>query len=372
MRPLASLTILLFIGTAPGAAGAPSGKIAAPEREIAGAPLWLGRDRVCDRVVILVEGFDFHRDVDAADMVERGRLIAEPLWNAGIDLVALDFPDAAPGIEVQAGRLAEVVRAVARDAGRPVAIVGFSAGGMTARWALAQAEAAGAPLPVATCIYVDTPHRGAWLNAALMALSGRYGGPGDRAALGSPAARELLRVRPENLEWRRIGVPVIPDVRRRVPARWRESSAEHQAFLARLRALGPNRGYPSRTRNVAVALGSRRSVSEPSDLLHLWLPFGSGWTLRADPRDLEPGSLLPDLLARRLQKRVALGIAGIHLRRRPTFIPTESALDAGPDERPPFDSFYARPDGAPAIAHDHPDSGAGLLILRELAQTFAR
>ncbi len=61
-----------------------------------------------------------------------------------------------------------------------------------------------------------------------------------------------------------------------------------------------------------------------------------------------------------------LGLAGATLRSDPTFIPTESALDAGPDETPPFDAWYARPDNAPAIPHDSVGQEEAAFVVRSL------
>ena len=76
-------------------------------------------------------------------------------------------------------------------------------------------------------------------------------------------------------------------------------------------------------------------------------------------------------LSLRLCARKALGLAGSYVGREPTFVPTESALDAGPGERPPFDEWYARPSGAPALRHDEPDAAAVRFMCRVLISSFS-
>ena len=144
------------------------------------------------------------------------------------------------------------------------------------------------------------------------------------------------------------------------------STSAHRAFFDRLRALNDRRGYPKQCRVVAVANSSRRGEGGSRDLLYLWLPWTYSWTLRGGVDDRAPGSLLPPFYVNRFKTTLPFGIAGAYLRSAPTFVPAESALDAGPDETPPFNTWYARPDNAPALAHDQADPGAGAFIVREL------
>lgn len=71
----------------------------------------------------------------------------------------------------------------------------------------------------------------------------------------------------------------------------------------------------------------------------------------------------------------ALSTNSRHIKRArpsaPMFIPTVFALDAGPDETPPFDAWYARPDNAPAIPHDSVDTDeAKFVVLSFLASDW--
>lgn len=55
--------------------------------------------------------------------------------------------------------------------------------------------------------------------------------------------------------------------------------------------------------------------------------------------DCVPGSLLPQSMSKGFRVKMPLGLAGAYLRNVPTFVPTESALDATASETPPFDAW---------------------------------
>jgi hypothetical protein len=239
-------------------------------------------------------------------------------------------------------------------------------GGIVARWALVEAEERGEPLPVHTLLLLDTPNRGANLNPALQAMTLRHGTRKDKAALASAAARALLAQRPGNVVWSRRGLPGLD---RTVPVRWTGDTREHRAFFDRLHGRNDRNGYPKRCRIIAVANSSRTGGAGSDNLFRLWLPWSFGWTAKATEQDRAPGSLLPPYYVARFVVRRPLGLAGAYLRFAPTFVPNESALDAAPDESPPFDAWYARPDGLPPLPHDEVDPGAAAFVVRELLRT---
>ena len=137
-----------------------------------------------------------------------------------------------------------------------------------------------------------------------------------------------------------------------MPVVCRDDTSAHDAFYDRLHHLNDHNGYPKHCRLVGVASGSRRGRIPGGPLIKLWVPFTYGWTLPAAAEDHAPGSVLPSYYVGRFTTIYPLGMAGATLRTAPTFIPTASALDAGPDETPPFDLWYALPDDAPPITHD--------------------
>jgi len=335
-----------------------------PDLQVGGFPVWLGRDGRLDRVVVMVEGFDLYGDFGAADWMSMLAQVGDPLRRAGLDVLAVDFPDGHLPPDQTAAIVARAVRAAAAASGRPVAVAGVSAGGVVARWALAEAEQAGEPLPAHTFLSLDSPHRGARLNPLLVAMCLRYGNPAQRAAMDNPAARSLLSEWPEQVRWQRQGSGPLG---REVPVASDAVNPVSEQFFRRLRALNGN-GYPKQCRLLAVSNGRRQGATGAGDLLHLWLPLGREWTMPATERDHVPGSLLPTFVSDGFRMRLPLGLAGSYLRSTPTFIPTESALDAGPDERPPFDQWYARPDDLPPVPHNAVPPDAAVWVIRRLLE----
>lgn len=337
-----------------------------PDQTVDGFPIWIGSDGEIDRVVVLVEGFDLYNAMTAADLLRLVAPAAQRILANGLDILVVDFADSHLPPDALAPTVARAVLAASAAAqGAQVAVVGLSGGGIAARWALVSAESAGAPLPVHTLVLFDCPNRGARLHPALQALTLRYGSKRDRAAISCGAALALIEETPGKVIWARIGAP-IPEGRRRVPARVTADGRHCAQFFKRLQSLNNRRGYPARSRVVAVAQGSRRTSAGERDLYYMWLPFGKDWTLKMDEADRAPGSLLPKLIVERFRIRMPLGLAGAYLRSVPTFIATESALDSSPDENPPFDEWYARADDLPPIAHDGVDPGAVDFVTRVL------
>lgn len=336
-----------------------------PDLHVAGFPVWLGDDGRLDRVVVVLEGFDLYNLYTATRVMALIQSAGDALRKAGIDLLVVDFKDCHLPPDALAPEATRAIEAAARAAGQPVAVAGLSAGGIVARWALVTAEERGTPLPVHTFLSLDAPNRGANLHPALQAMTQRYGTKRDKQALASPAAQALLTCIPENIAWKRVG---LPPTDRFVPSRWTLDASRHRDFFDRLRGLNDRGGYPRRCRLIGVANSSRRTADGARDLLRLWLPWGYGWTLPAGPEDRAAGSLLPPFYVDRFRVRRPLGLAGAYLRAAPTFVAAASALDAADDETPPFDAWYARPDHAPLNAHDVVDPGAAAFVVDRLRE----
>ena len=342
-----------------------------PDTYVDGFPLWLGKNKRPDRVVVLVEGFDLYNSFSATDSLRLVGVAGDALRQAGMSLLVVNFEDSHQSPEQLAPIVSRAVRAAAQTAGgKPVAVAGLSAGGIVARWSLVAAEETGTPLPVHTLVFLDTPHRGARINPALQAMTLRYGKKADRDALGSDAARVLLTEcvtdSDHQVRWRRIGPPLA---QRDVPVECTPDTAIHETFYARLRRLNDHNGYPKNCRLVAVANSSRNNNRPVSNLMRLWLPWGSAWDLRADQSDLSAGSLIPSYYVEQFHVAYPLGLAGAYLPTVPTFLPSASALDATPQETPPFDAWYARPDGLTPLAHDQVDPAVATFVVREIVKS---
>ena len=152
----------------------------APDTTVDGFPVWLGRDNVLDRMVVVLEGFDLYNRYTATDNIRMVAPAADALRARGLDLLVVNFPDSHQPPDALAPLAARAIRAASRVAGdRLVAVAGLSAGGLVARWALVEAEEGGTPLPVPLLVLLDTPNRGANLHPALQAMTLRYGARED-------------------------------------------------------------------------------------------------------------------------------------------------------------------------------------------------
>lgn len=336
-----------------------------PQRIIDGLPVWTDRAGHMDKIVVCLEGFDLYNRVRATDLMQILSPAADALRARGVSIMVVHFPDSHLTPDRLAPRAAEAVQAAAKASGHSVAVVGLSAGGIIARWALVSAEQAGAPLPVNTFVSMDCPNRGARMNAQIQALALRYGTRADKAALSCDAAHVLLDCRPADVCWKWIG---LPDMGRAMPVACREDTTDHAAFYDRLHHLNTHNGYPTQCRLIGVSSGSRNGLGSKTDstLMKLWVPFNIGWSLPASPADTAPGSVLPPYYVSRFTTVYPLGMAGATLRMSPTFIPTASALDADPDETPPFDAWYARPDNSLPIPHDSVDPDEAKFVVKML------
>jgi acetyl esterase/lipase len=320
-----------------------------PDKTIGGFPVWAAHNGQTDKVVVVLEGFDLYNRISATGLMTLLSPASDALRERGVSVLVVHFPDSHLTPDKLAPRAVEAIQAAAQASGHSVAVVGLSAGGIIARYALVEAEECGTPLPVNTFLSMDCPNRGARMNPQLQAIVMRYGTPSDKAALASDAARVLLTDHPVEVQWKWVGLPLAG---RAMPVAFRDDTSAHDAFYNRLHHLNDRNGYPKRCRLVGVASGSRRGEAPAGRLLTLWVPYTYGWTLPAAAEDRTPGSVLPPYYVGRFTTVYPLGVAGATLRTAPTFIPTSSALDAGPDETPPFDAWYALPDNSPPIAHD--------------------
>ncbi len=332
-----------------------------------GFPVWPDAQGRMDKIAVVLEGFDLYNTISATDVMALLGPAADALRARGVAILVVNYPDCHVSPEALAPLTARAIQAAARASGRKVVVVGLSEGGIVARWTLTTAENNGTPLPVSTLVTLDSPHRGANFDPGLQAMTLRAGKAIDRAALLSPAAAALMRERPTHVVWKRVGLPGADQA---VPVRWDNDTSAFQAFYDRLHRLNAHNGYPTQCRLVGVATGSRVGGNPIGALLRLWLPWNFQWALPATPEDQAPGSLLPLLYVDRFNTLYPLGVAGAYLRAAPTFIPTSSALDAGPGETPPFDAWFARPDDAPPLPHDHASPDEAAFVVRQVLQSW--
>ncbi|MCX4788359.1 alpha/beta hydrolase [Streptomyces sp. NBC_01221] len=193
------------------------------------------------RPVIFADGFNTGpSSLDFSwDVMEFGdyALISE-LRRRGRDVILLGFHERSASIlDNSVTAQAAIMRAaMERQGDAPLAVGGFSMGGLVTRHALAKMESQSIDHPTALYFSYDSPHRGAWIPIALQAFGHYIRDLDSRFSdqINSPAARQLL--------WRHI-------------AKWDgtpDRSDERAAFLAEMAALGE---WPRRPRLIGVANG---------------------------------------------------------------------------------------------------------------------
>ncbi|MCX4666184.1 hypothetical protein OG453_05820 [Streptomyces sp. NBC_01381] len=196
-----------------------------------------------DKPVLLGDGFNTGpSDLDYSwEILERGPypFISE-LRQRGRDVVLIGFEERSASILENA----EVARAAIREAiarrksGHPLAVGGFSMGGLVTRYALAKMEHDTEDHRTALYFSYDSPHRGAWIPIALQSFAHyiRKLNSAFSNQMNSPAARQLL--------WQHI-------------AEWDDSpetDKERTEFIAELERVG---GWPRQPRKIGVANGVR-------------------------------------------------------------------------------------------------------------------
>ncbi|WP_405856187.1 putative lipase [Streptomyces sp. NBC_00090] len=200
-------------GTPEGAA--PAATQAAPwdtQWDLRGGTAWIfssasGQTAV-KRPVILADGFAPGKSDGNAlyEGLENGEYpFISTLREAGFDVVLLGFADRTASILDNADVAIECIRRTIaeREGDAPLAVGGFSMGGLVTRYALAKMERQKEQHETATYLSYDTPHRGAWLPLGVQALAHyvkeHWGGPltplynSFSNLVNSPAARQMLR-----------------------------------------------------------------------------------------------------------------------------------------------------------------------------------
>ncbi len=306
-----------------------------------GTPLWAPTRGKKGPSVLVVMGFDASNAFTATQMMQLMAPATDRIRAMGGSVAILRFPNSQLTPEALAPRARQAILALAEVIDDKVAVVGISTGGLTARLALADRS-----LPVRTLVTFDTPHRGANLNPQLQALIRRYARPAMIQPLDSPIARLILREYATKTRWKKRGL-----------ADWPEQTTSRAWTPLHL----PE--WPQTCRTVALSNGPRQAENQAQTLLRLWQP-GRMDFVRARPQDRQPGSLLSGLAG--FSTALPLGIAGADIRDLPTFIPTESALDAALGESPPVDAFYCQPEGAPPLLHDQLSESVAQFLVRQL------
>jgi hypothetical protein len=293
--------------------------------------------------------------------------LVQGLRRAGRDVWILAFSDPLTAMAAQALAVSDAVRQASEQAGgAKVDVVGISAGGLAARYALARDEATGGPSDGKVGLFatVDTPHQGANIHVGAQAALW--------AASANTANRILLAAGVQNMLYQWVGGTNFDQNSCRFPLNGTISAtpAAHDAFFTELLALNGD-GYPHKSRNVAVAAAPAARPQKVGEVIYRLkasakILFGSvevcSEEYKARAEDVLPGSTFPTGL---LPDEVEVSPITIRLDTRfnPTFIPAASALDLG-RATSPFAATFAPPSGE--IVHGAFPEGSVAFLLKEL------
>ncbi|MET9710280.1 esterase/lipase family protein [Nocardiopsis alba] len=199
-----------------------------------------GNDRLT-RPFLSADGFSVGpSDIDFSwEMLEYGPypLLSE-LRRRGRDVVLIGYEERSDSILENAETvMAAVTEAIARrDGDHPLAVGGFSMGGLVSRYALAKMETEGREHQSRLYFSYDSPHSGAWVPIALQAFAHyiRKLNADFSNQINSDASQELL--------WRHI-------------AHWEDEPAMSERRLEFLRALEEVGQWPQEPHRIAIANG---------------------------------------------------------------------------------------------------------------------
>lgn len=314
---------------------------------------WAGVDGVCDKPCLLAEGFDPMNTVTPGLNYALGFDLIQKVRSKGHDVFIMEWGDGGAPIESNGGVLlgaARFIHSMLNGREAAVQLVGVSMGGLVARYALAWAEDQD-PMThpgryidhyVNTFISYDAPQQGAHINKDLQEMIRENGSFEQKAAIESPAAKEML----------------YRDV-------CDATGSMHDRFYSVLRSLNDARvfggefanGYPHRCADFGISNGCREAAYPAlttKDLLAQvkiceLVTITDFFSIReersvdipAEARDIWAGSTftedLTKLYSEGYKSMLDLGFSPIALRAagnwrfrvffNPVYIPTESALD---------------------------------------------
>ncbi|MFZ6025180.1 MAG: T9SS type A sorting domain-containing protein [Bacteroidota bacterium] len=214
-----------------------------------------GCDRVFDKPIIIVEGFDPTNDLTIDEMVRRfsQRSFMATMQAYGYDFVFVDFTKNTTYIENNAKVLEAVINKVnqTKVGNFKSTVIGFSMGGLIARWCLKDMEDRGLQHNVENYFSYDAPHQGANIPLGMQYIFKemvrdlpylRWNNSLRKLddAFKSPAAKQMLVT---YADYNHGPFNWFPNLNTLNNLR--------AAFASRLQA----KGYPQQTRNFGMAFG---------------------------------------------------------------------------------------------------------------------
>jgi len=206
------------------------------------------------KLVIWVEGFEILGSVSIQDnynIINAGSL-ASSIHAAGYDIAILNFNNASDQIQRNARLLEDFIIQINsnRTTNDQLVIMGYSMGGLVARYALVELENQNIDHKTRLYISYDAPHKGAHVPASVQSLALTFNSTTYRTLFpelatlldrfNSPAAQQMLKYRVTN-----------PTVSQTLTV-----SPSHTTFFNELNTLNTNGGFPRNCQSVALSLGN--------------------------------------------------------------------------------------------------------------------
>ncbi len=217
--------------------------------------------------IIVVEGFDPNNTYSINDIYYAFSYphdLAGDLQNAGYDIIILKFDNAGDYIQRNAFLLMELINQV--NAQKPnsndkLVVVGYSMGGLVARYALTYMESNNMDHQTRLYVSFDAPHKGAHVPASVQAFALTFNHsayftmfPGLQAAINEftcPAAQQMLKYRISNPSQTNGAIPI---------------SSTYTSFMNEINSLNNCNGFPTTCRNIALSLGSWNQHAQRSNM----------------------------------------------------------------------------------------------------------
>lgn len=220
--------------------------------------------------IVFVEGIDANNEYQLGDLwrtiyndaTSTGISLGQQLNNQGYDIVILNFADGGDYIQKNAFLLVKLINLI--NAGKPndspLVVMGYSMGGVVARYALAYMESQAIDHETRLYVSFDAPHKGAGIPLSVQQLALTFSDGPMLAAFPAlqqslnqfqcPAAKQLLRYRISRFQSSgQIGL-----------------DTGYVSFFNELNSLNSCHGFPTKCRNVAISLGSWTGVPQKTNL----------------------------------------------------------------------------------------------------------
>jgi hypothetical protein len=247
--------------------------------------VWKGNDPAGGTPLILSEGFDSYNSKPEQYYRQAGKDLINCLLTKGFDVYVINYYLNSQSIQRNGAVFQSAIRFVSNiNNNKKVIASGMSMGGVINRFACAQAEHVGNPLPVSKFLTLDSPHQGAVISKdfqdwrkGLLDESAQNGFPDPFSELASKndAAKELLNYHAYD-----------------------PGSGVHSNFFNYLNSLNGD-GYPHLAEKIGVSFGT----SNPNPNNGTWLfvhitgvPNFNGdknFSANLSTEELVPGSYLP-------------------------------------------------------------------------------